>query len=344
MKTLSTERLMDTEWAQWKPYNYALIFDPASQTNYCRVGCSAIAVGQLLFYWYKKRGYSIGAPCATAYKSTKSYTVDKVTYTERYNIKSSPSVATFDYNNILNKYKSNNSNSSKIERKAVSEFLAHIGKTLKTNYSTAASSAVTDQTEETLKRYNFNVNRYYPNTPQTLKNNYEQRIKQNIDNGCPVLIRGRDKSSSAGDSSHIWVCDGYKYDSFLGTYDKDGKPQYGTIPNTFNYTSEIQVFLDIYPNYINGDMTNDQEVDSEDIIYIADAFINNLYSTKENQISGDIDYDNKISENDIIYTYNNIVKSEDKNPTSERIVNLVIIEKYCKEIGDELDDINKSMK
>lgn len=376
-KAISTERLMDTEWAQWKPYNYSLVFDPSKQNDYCIVGCPAIAVGQLLFYWIKKMGYRLGAPRVAGYKSSKSYRIDGNNYTETYIIDYSPSITEFDYENILNRYSTNTSKypSTKIQRKAICDFLAYIGKLIQTSYSTKVSSAPSTNTAKALQALRFNVN-HYATSIDKIESVYGQRIRQNLDNGYPILIRGVDPDGTGGDKGHIWVCDGYKYDSdkgqyvfhmnwgqggyggygndnycplselkynsFLGTYDENGKPQYGTNPGEYNYRDSIEIMIDIYPKYINGDIDNNGEIDSEDIIAEAAAFINN--SCTNNELSGDVNYDNKINEDDIIYTYRNIMKDENKDLISERIVNLVTIEKYCKQIEYELETIINNIK
>ena len=120
---MSVEPLLKTCWAQDKPYNMRC---PKVGNNYCKVGCTAVALAQVIRYWE----YPQTAPAMEAYTSPKTGVTA-----------SALPGCTFDWANMRDTYEglSNSyieNNLPEYEIDAIGNLMRYVGQAEKVHYNT----------------------------------------------------------------------------------------------------------------------------------------------------------------------------------------------------------------
>lgn len=182
------EPLTKATWGQREPYNDKC---PLKSEKRTLTGCVATAMGQIMHYWnYPAKGR--GSRNGVNFGST-----------------------TYDWKNMPNWVVPN---SPTTEKNAISTLLYHCGKSVDMDYGLDGSSAETEKALYAFKTYfgydrgALAVNKYDYST-----DSWKQLLKIQLDNGQPILYRGKAEKVFAGyyKQGHAWVCDGYdSYDYF----------------------------------------------------------------------------------------------------------------------------------
>ena len=216
---LSVAPMLQTNWAQDKPYNMRC---PKVGRDYCKVGCTAVALAQVIRFWE----YPSSAPAMEAYTSPKT------------NVTASALPGcTFDWANMRNTYEglSNSyieNNLPEYEIDAIGNLMRYVGQAEKVDYNVdqtgtenmgilgaiqlfgfdAGAHIVkkcdSPDSEEELHAGDFTEEEYY---------NYEQWgqiIQAELRAGRPLVYCAYDMTSdSTGINGHAFNVDGYDADN-----------------------------------------------------------------------------------------------------------------------------------
>ena len=185
--------LGNIKWGQDSPYN--LLCPSLANGRKVAAGCVATAMAQIMYYW---RWPEVG-------NGSHSYGWD-------YNNKVTTLTADFSsskyrWDLMMPSYDENSSNESQL---AVAKLLSDVGISVNMDYG-ASSSAFTSDAVDALKayfKYDKNVNNL--GRISFSSNEWEQILKEELDEGRPVLYSGQ--SSGGG---HAFVCDGYNNDGYF---------------------------------------------------------------------------------------------------------------------------------
>ena len=189
--------LTETEWGQWYPWNYKC---PSINGEQCPVGCTAVAVAQLLYYLH----YQIGIPSGCFHTVDTSYTWNTAGYY-------TSNLTRSDYNSpstrwdVMAKYYVYGFNNS---HRYVGNLLIDVADRLYTHFSIPGSGAYFSVIPSVLSYYNIESS-----NPQQY--NFSQTLSQ-LDNSMPVLVKGKD---SAGGKVHAWLIDGYQRNYHVSDYE-----------------------------------------------------------------------------------------------------------------------------
>lgn len=215
---MSVEPLLKTCWAQEKPYNMRC---PKVGNNYCKVGCTAVALAQVIRYWE----YPQTAPAMEAYTSPKTGVTA-----------SALPGCTFDwahmrdtYEGLSNSYIENNLPEYEID--AIGNLMRYVGQAEKVHYNTDQTGTEnmgilgaiqlfgfdpgarlvkkcdSPDDEDELQAGAYTEEEYY---------NYEQWgqiIQAELRAGRPLVYCAYDMTSdSTGINGHAFNVDGYNAD------------------------------------------------------------------------------------------------------------------------------------
>lgn len=175
--------LLATNWNQTSPYNNSCPLDP-NTGNRCLVGCTAVALGQILNYWN----------CRVFPDSTRTY------YPNGY----------FTNPLTVNFYNQNyNWGNMTTVPSVTAEFLYHCGVAIQVNYSDSATGGASNNVKLAMEN-NFG----FQTSGLKSKSSYStstwiNMLKTDIDAGRPIYYDGTNTTVSPY-ISHAWVIDGYK--------------------------------------------------------------------------------------------------------------------------------------
>lgn len=250
-KRNSISPLLACKWAQGTPFNNNLVFDGKKSL----VGCGAIAVGQVLYYWGTK-GYHRGCTATKAYK----------TETNLYDVAALSPLTVFDYANLTK-----GKPTAKVKIDAVAKLLEYVGKALQSDYGQGATSVYTNKIAPTLRdnlRMGSGIKELY--SLYTSAANFENTIYKEIAACRPVILFG-----SGDKGGHFFVCDGYDATQDLyhmnwgwgGSY--DGYFALTALaPTSYAFNSRKRAYVNIDPEYKLGDINKDNEIDITDAMQV----------------------------------------------------------------------------
>lgn len=192
-KTGLLNKRMETKWHQENPYNkyVPLVINERGTEEFAAVGCTAVAMGQLLYWAHYNLGVPLGLYHGAKYAGT--YPINHVFYPGVYH----PNSDRWDYmfktdteqRDYFNYY--------------VAEFLAELGYKLNMDYGlqSAALPQVSVMNEYGLT---WDEGDYEPNI-----------VVNNLKKGLPVLITAFSNLTKKGgqkyfDDGHAWIIDGLK--------------------------------------------------------------------------------------------------------------------------------------
>ena len=182
--------LITTQWGQDAPYNGMA---PIINNVQCPTGCAATSFAQVMNYFkYPEKG-----------SGYIKYTSNGKTYV--LNLEKTP----FDWNNMLDVYKSGNYNETQAD--AVAYLMKACGYSIEMMYGMYASGAQSFKIGKALIN-NFN---YDPSVVYADRNNYTydiwcDMVYNNLKNVGPVIYNG-----TSIDGGHSFVCDGYDGEGYF---------------------------------------------------------------------------------------------------------------------------------
>lgn len=192
----SVAPLVPTLWNQETPYNDQC--PTLSGGNPYPTGCVATALSQIMYYWkYPVHGSGKATLSVTAEGAGGIISVDF-------------GAATYDWNNMLLDYESNQYTDQQAE--AVSTLMLHCGVAVGMNYNPTGSGAYTHEARYGMINY-FNYN---PGINMLTRNYYSTAEWMNViytelNAGRPVYYTGVDPSAGG----HAFVCDGYDANGYV---------------------------------------------------------------------------------------------------------------------------------
>ena len=204
---VSVEPMLQTEWSQGKPYNMKTPKKGYGSDPYCKVGCAAVALGQVMRYWE----YPTTSPALPGYTCpTSGYVLEDL-----------PEY-TFDWANMLNYYRSSTDQYTEAQLDAVSWFLRYVGQAETMDYALDQSGAPRENILDALRTFGYLDARVIEKIDfQTDEVNYNDEewgelIQSELIAGRPLIYCAFDMSSdSTGIGGHAFNVDGYDADNDL---------------------------------------------------------------------------------------------------------------------------------
>lgn len=204
---VSVEPMLVTEWSQGKPYNIKTPKKGYGSDPYCKVGCAAVALGQVMRFWE----YPTVSPALPGYTCPSS----------GYVLEDLPEY-TFDWANMLNYYRSSTDQYTDAQLDAVSWFLRYVGQAESMDYELAKSGAPRENILDALQTFGYLDARVIEKIDfQTDEVNYNDEewgelIQSELIAGRPLIYCAFDMSSdSTGIGGHAFNVDGYDADNDL---------------------------------------------------------------------------------------------------------------------------------
>jgi len=218
--------LLETNWNQGSPYNNSCPLDP--NTGYrCLVGCTAVALGQILNYWN----------CKVFPDGTRTY-YPNIHFTNPLTVNFYDQ--DYEWDDIGT------------EVAPTAEFLYHCGVAIRVNYTDSATSGYSNYVDQAM-RNNFG----FQTSGLKSKNSYSSStwinmLKADIDAGKPIYYDGTNTTVTPN-VAHAWVIDGYRAtDEFHcnwgwgGTYN-DYYYLTDLTPGSHNYNSNQHAIIGAKP-------------------------------------------------------------------------------------------------
>ena len=199
---ISVEPLLQTAWNQGKPYNMKTPRKGFGSDPYCRVGCAAVALAQVMNFWK----FPEKSPALPGYTTeTYSYVMDPL-----------PEY-TFDYENLLNTYRTNTDQYSDAQLNAIGYLMLYTGYAMNMDYGVEQSGAEYDEIDQAIRTFGFDPAYsiemkwdYDDGTVNYSEEEWAQLIQSELIAGRPLIYCAFDMSSdSTGIGGHAFNVDGY---------------------------------------------------------------------------------------------------------------------------------------
>lgn len=204
---VSVEPMLVTEWSQGKPYNMKTPKKGYGSDPYCKVGCAAVALGQVMRFWE----YPEVSPALPGYTCPSS----------GYVLEDLPEF-TFDWANMLNYYRTNTDQYTTEQIDAVSWFLRYVGQAESMDYELDKSGAPRENILDALRTFGYLdahvIEKIDFQTDEVNYNDEEwgELIQSELIAGRPLIYCAFDMSSdSTGIGGHAFNVDGYDADNDL---------------------------------------------------------------------------------------------------------------------------------
>lgn len=204
LRSPSIEPLLTTAWNQGKPYNMKTPRKGSGQDPYCRVGCSAVALAQVMKYWE----YPEKSPALPGYTCpTSGYVIEDL------------GEYTFDWANMQDTYPSSTSGIDQLPEakvNAVAWLMRYVGQAETMDYGLSQSGAEREQIMDALRTFGYRDAHVIEKIDfQTDEVNYTEEewgelIQSELRNERPLIYCAFDMSSdSTGIGGHAFNVDGY---------------------------------------------------------------------------------------------------------------------------------------
>ena len=199
---ISVEPMFTTAWNQGKPYNMKTPRKGYGSDPYCKVGCSAVALAQVMKYWE----YPEKSPALPGYTTkTHGYVMDPL-----------PEY-TFDWDNMLDSYKTNTDQYSDAQLDAISWFMRYVGQAETMDYATDQSGAERDQIMDAIRTFGYDDDArivmkwdFDDGTVNYTEEGWGELIQSELVAGRPLVYCAFDMSSdSTAIGGHAFNIDGY---------------------------------------------------------------------------------------------------------------------------------------
>ena len=205
---VSVEPLLTTAWNQGKPYNMKTPRKGSGQDPYCKVGCSAVALAQVMRYWK----YPKVSPALPGYTCpTSGYVIDAL-----------PEY-TFDWEHMRDSYPSSSSGIDQLPQTdidAIAWFMRYVGQAETMDYGLDQSGAEREEIMQALgifgyrdahviEKWDFN-----DGTVNYTEEGWGELIQSELIAGRPLIYCAFDMSSdSTAIGGHAFNVDGYDADN-----------------------------------------------------------------------------------------------------------------------------------
>lgn len=203
---VSVEPLLKTAWSQGKPYN---MYCPRVGRDYCKVGCSAISLAQVMRFWE----YPASSPALPGYTG------------EEFGI-TVPALPeyTFDWDNMWDTYEDYTSESAidripEVNKNAISYFLRYVGQAETMDYGTNMSGAEYPEIMQAIRTFGYDEGvhiemkwDYDDGTVNYTEEEWGQLIQSELVAGRPLVYCAFDTSGEGEDMTlmgHAFNVDGY---------------------------------------------------------------------------------------------------------------------------------------
>ena len=203
---VSVEPLLRTAWAQGKPYN---MYCPRSGRDYCKVGCSALSLAQVMRYWE----YPAGSPALPGYTG------------EEFGI-TVPALPeyTFDWDNMWDTYENYTSESAidripEVNKNAISYFLRYVGQAETMDYGVNMSGAEYPEIMQAIRTFGYDEGvhiemkwDYDDGTVNYTEEEWGELIQSELIAGRPLVYCAFDTSGEGENMTllgHAFNVDGY---------------------------------------------------------------------------------------------------------------------------------------
>ena len=204
LRSPSIEPLLTTAWNQGKPYNMKTPRKGSGQDPYCRVGCSAVALAQVMKYWE----YPEKSPALPGYTCpTSGYVIEDL------------GEYTFDWANMQDTYPSSTSGIDQLPEakvNAVAWLMRYVGQAETMDYGLSQSGAEREQIMDALRTFGYRDAHVIEKIDfQTDEVNYTEEewgelIQSELRNARPLIYCAFDMSSdSTAIGGHAFNVDGY---------------------------------------------------------------------------------------------------------------------------------------
>jgi len=268
--------LVDCKWGQSAPYNNNL----KAGSKKLLVGCTALAVAQIGYYWMVQRGYHRGC------KATAIYT----TPTNKYTMSALPPLTVFDWDNLAEIPR------TAAEKNAVATLCEYIAKALKSDFTKSGTAAKRTSVVSVINNYLRLGESRQVYQATVGKAEFDRIIYEDLAHGRPVYM------SATSDGGHSYVIDGYDADSgkyhvnwgFNGLYDDYYPLNAMILPDKTNYNGSKMAVVNIEPQYKLGDVNGDGIINLTDLMHVVNAK-NTGKATKQT----DINSDGKVTQEDV---------------------------------------------
>lgn len=229
--------LLTTRWMQYSPYNNMCPMDSVGRV---KVGCVAIALGQIIRYWQwpaHPQGWHTYLP------SREIFGAQTVDFESE----------AYDYSLMPNALTTSSANDVISE---TSKFLYHCGVSVDMNYASEGLGSGSGANVNNVVSAFINHFGYIPSLGRANKNSFDDAewdsmLRVEIDQQRPVFYNGH---TGLGAIGHAWVCDGYNTSGYFHFNmghggDDDGWFLVSPIDSAaFYYTSSQNAILGIYPD------------------------------------------------------------------------------------------------
>ncbi len=201
---VSVGPLLTTAWNQDKPYNWKTPKKGYGSRPYCKVGCAAVALAQVMRYWE----YPTTSPALPGYTCpTSGYVIEAL------------GEYTFDWDNMLDTYPTSDSQLDRIpqaQTDAVAWLMRYVGQAETMDYGLEQSGADRPQIMEALRTFGYRDAHVIEKIDfETDEVNYTDQgwgelIQSELIAGRPLIYCAFDMSSdSTGIGGHAFNVDGY---------------------------------------------------------------------------------------------------------------------------------------
>ncbi len=200
---ISVEPLLQTAWSQGKPYNMKTPKKGYGSDPYCKVGCAAVALAQVMNYWK----FPVTSPALPGYTTeTHGYVMDPL-----------PEY-TFDYEHLLNTYRTNTDQYTDVQLDAIGYLMLYTGYAMNMDYATDRSGAEYEGIDQAIRTFGFDPGYsiemkwdYDDGTVNYSEEEWAQLIQSELIANRPLVYCAfdmmSDSSSLAG--GHAFNVDGY---------------------------------------------------------------------------------------------------------------------------------------
>ena len=204
---ISVEPLLKSAWSQAKPYNMKTPKKGYGSDPYCKVGCAAVALAQVMYKW----NFPVSSPALPGY----------VTETHGYVMDPLPEY-TFDYESLLYTYRSYTDQYTDKQLDAIGYLMLYTGYAMNMDYATDRSGAEYEEIDQAIRTFGFD-----PGYSIEMKWDYDsgfvnyteeewgQLIQSELLAGRPLIYCAFDMASDSTGlgGGHAFNVDGYDADN-----------------------------------------------------------------------------------------------------------------------------------
>ncbi len=203
---ISVDPLLTSAWAQGKPYNMKTPRKGSGSDPYCKVGCAAVALAQVMYYWR----YPETSPAMPSY----------ITETHGYVMPALPEY-TFDWDNLMDTYPTSQSGIDRLTEtqiNAIGYLMLYVGYAETMDYATDRSGAEYDEIQNAIETFGFDPGAHYvmrwdydDGTVNYTDEQWAALIQSELRAGRPLIYCAFDMASDSTGlgGGHAFNLDGY---------------------------------------------------------------------------------------------------------------------------------------